>query len=163
MLQPRVGFVVYGVHKDGLKDPMGQPFIDKEIVATCKKALRAAGLKLIEHEVVLASKSEARAAMSRMKQDDRIDAVILFSGTWVWSAHLVAAIRDLSLSGKQVLLWTHPGSQGWRPVGGFVLHGALREIGIHHKFVYGAADDPKEVSRVVSFCQAACLKNLLNY
>ena len=28
MIQPTVGFIVYGVHKDGLKDPMGAPFID---------------------------------------------------------------------------------------------------------------------------------------
>ena len=33
MIQPTVGFIVYGVHKDGLKDPMGQPFIDDAIVA----------------------------------------------------------------------------------------------------------------------------------
>jgi hypothetical protein len=24
------------------------------------------------------------------------------------------------------VLWTNPGSQGWRPVGGLVLHGALK-------------------------------------
>ena len=29
MIQPTVGFIVYGVHKDGLKDPMGTPFIDE--------------------------------------------------------------------------------------------------------------------------------------
>ena len=49
------------------------------------------------------------------------------------------------MTGKGVLIWTHPGSQGWRPVGGLVLHGALLEVGIPHRFVYGAADDPAEV------------------
>jgi hypothetical protein len=28
MITPKVGFIVYGVHKDGLVDPMGAPFID---------------------------------------------------------------------------------------------------------------------------------------
>ena len=28
MIQATAGFIVYGVHKDGLKDPMGAPFID---------------------------------------------------------------------------------------------------------------------------------------
>ena len=55
----------------------------------------------------------------------------------------MAAIRDFAMSGKAVALWTHPGSQGWRPVGGLVLHGALLEVGIPHRFVYGAADDPR--------------------
>jgi len=61
-----------------------------------------------------------------------------------------------------VLIWTHPGSQGWRPVGGLVMHGALMEVGIRHKFVYGAADDAGEMARIVSFCRAAHLKSWLN-
>jgi len=47
-------------------------------------------------------------------------------------------------------------------VGGFVLHGALLEVGIHHKFVYGSADEPKEIERIVSFCRAAHMKQWLN-
>jgi len=162
MIEPRVGFIVYGVHKDGLNDPMGQPFIDDNIVEQSRRALAKAGLKLINYELVIASKDEAVAALRRMKNDDEIDAVILFSGTWVWAAHLVGAIRDYAATGKGVLLWTHPGSQGWRPVGGLVMHGGLLEIGVPHKFVYGAAEDPKTVEQIVSYAQAAHLKNWLN-
>jgi L-fucose isomerase-like protein len=162
MLHPCVGFIVYGVHKDGLQDPLGQPFIDDALVARSKRALAERGIELIEHDVVVATKDEARAALRKMKTDDRVDCVILFSGTWVWSSQMVAAIRDFSMTGKGVLLWTHPGSQGWRPVGGLVLHGALLEVGILHKFVYGGADEPHEVDKIVSFCQAANLKQRLN-
>jgi L-fucose isomerase-like protein len=162
LIQPTVGFIVYGVHKDGLKDPMGVPFIDDAIVKSAKEALVRAGLKLVEHEVVVASKEEARAAMKKMKAHDQVDAVVLFSGTWVWAAHLVGAIRDFATSGKAVLLWTHPGSQGWRPVGGLVMHGGLLEIGVPHKFVYGAAQDPETVLKIVSYARAAHLKNWLN-
>jgi len=162
MITTTVGFIVYGVHKDGLKDPMGTPFIDDALVAKAKKALIDAGLKLVEHDVVIASKDEARAAFKKMKHDDEVSSVVLFTGTWVWAAHLVGAIRDFAMTGKQVLIWTHPGSQGWRPVGGLVLHGGLMEIGIHHKFVYGAADDPAEVEKIVSFCRAAHMKQWLN-
>jgi L-fucose isomerase-like protein len=91
-----------------------------------------------------------------------VDCVVLFSGTWVWAAHLVAAVRDFAMSGKPVLIWTHPGSQGWRPVGGLVMHGALLEAAIAHRFVYGAADDPREVARIASWCRAAHLKHILN-
>jgi L-fucose isomerase-like protein len=162
MITPKVGFIVYGVHKDGLQDPMGTPFIDDAIVKKSKAALKKAGLDLVEYDLVIASKDEARVALKKFKDQDDIDAVILFSGTWVWSAHLIAAIRDFTMSGKQVLLWTHPGSQGWRPVGGLVMHGALLEVGIYHKFVYGPADDPEEIERIVSFCRAAHMKNFLN-
>ena len=162
MIQPTVGFIVYGVHKDGLKDPMGTPFIDDAIVKRSKAALKQAGMKVIEHDVVIASKDEARSALKKMKTDDRVDMIVLFSGTWVWAAHLVAAIRDYAATGKAVLLWTHPGSQGWRPVGGLVMHGGLLEIGVPHKFVYGEAGDPDTILKISSYARAAHCKNFLN-
>jgi L-fucose isomerase-like protein len=162
VIHPTVGFIVYGVHKDGLEDPMGRPFIDDSIMRRSKQALAQAGIRIVEHKTVLASKEEARSALRKMKLDDQVDLVVLFSGTWVWAAHLVAAIRDFVASGKAVLLWTHPGSQGWRPVGGFVMHGGLLEIGVPHKFVYGEADDPETILKITSYARAAHLKNSLN-
>jgi len=162
MIQPNVGFIVYGVHKDGLKDPMGTPFVDDALIEKSKKALTRAGIRLEVHPTVVATREEARAAMKQMKDNDQIDAIILFSGTWVWAAHLVGAIRDYAGSGKGILLWTHPGSQGWRPVGGLVLHGGLLEIGVQHKFVYGDASDAHTIESIFSYARAAHLKNLLN-
>lgn len=162
MIQPTVGFIVYGVHKNGLKDPMGTPFVDDAIVKRAKRALTKAGLKVVEHNTVVATKPEATAALKKMKKNDDIDMVVLFTGTWVWAAHLVGAIRDYVATGKAVLLWTHPGSQGWRPVGGLVMHGGLLEIGVSHKFVYGGADDQETVDKIVSYARAAYLKNMLN-
>jgi L-fucose isomerase-like protein len=162
VLRPIVGFIVYGVHKDGLKDPMGRPFIDEAVVAASKKALRDGGIELVEHPIVVATKAEAREALARMKKDDAIDAVVLFSGTWVWAAHLVGAVRDFAMCGKGLVLWTHPGSRGWRPVGGLVVHGALMEVGIAHRFVYGAASDPAEVGKIASYCEASRLRRSLS-
>ena len=71
MIRPTVGFLVYGVHKDGLQDPMGQPFIDDALIARSKQALRDRGVDLVEHDTVLATKEEARAALKKMKDDDR--------------------------------------------------------------------------------------------
>ena len=162
MIQPTVGFIVYGVHKDGLKDPMGVPFIDDAVVKRSKESLVQAGLKVVEHQIVVATKDEARAALRRMKTDEHVDMIVLFSGTWVWASHLVGAIRDYAAGGKAVLLWTHPGSQGWRPVGGLVMHGGLLEIGVPHKFVYGEAGDSETVRKIVSYARAAHLQNSLN-
>jgi L-arabinose isomerase len=162
MHRTKVGFITYGVHKDGLKDPMGTPFIDAALVAEARRALRNAGLELVEWRVVVASKAEAREALASFKQRDDVASVVLFSGTWVWAAHLVAALRDYAMTGRGLVIWTHPGSQGWRPVGGLVLHGALKEIGLAHRFVYGAASDPAEIARIVSYCRAAAERYRLN-
>jgi len=114
MFKPKVGFVVYGVHKDGLQDPMGQPFIDNSVIEKAKKSLREAGLELVVEDLILASRKEARACISKFKKMDDLDALILFSGTWVWAAHLIPALRDFSFTGKGILLWTNPGSlEAW--------------------------------------------------
>ncbi|NIV13635.1 MAG: hypothetical protein GWN62_20850 [Aliifodinibius sp.] len=162
MINPKIGFIVYGVHKDGLLDPMGTPFIDDKLVRNAKEALKKAGLKLVEYDLIIASKKEAKECFSKFKKMDDIDSVVLFSGTWVWAAHLIAPIRDFSSAGKGIIFWTHPGSQGWRPVGGLVMHGALKEVGIKHRFVYGSYDDSNEINKIVSYCRASHEKNKLN-
>ena len=158
MIEARAGFVVYGVHKDGLCDPDGKPFIDEGIIETAKEALKGEGVSLIEEGLVVASKKEARDVIVRMAKDDAVDCLVLFSGTWVWAAHLVAAVREFAKTGKGVIIWTYPGSQGWRPVGGLVLTAALNEVGVRHRFVYGGAD---EAWRVASYCKASALKKSL--
>jgi len=162
MIKAKIGFIVYGVHKDGLLDPMGIPFIDNKIVAGAKQALVNSGLDVVEHDLVLATKKEARVCFDKFSKMNDIDAVILFSGTWIWAAHMIAAIRDFACTGKGIVLWTNPGSQGWRPVGGFVLQGALKEIGIKHRYVYGSFEDPAEMEKITAYCRASAMKNLLN-
>lgn len=162
MSNPKVGFITYGVHKDGLKDPQGTPFIDEALITKAKNALKSAGLDLIEHELIIASKAEAKSSLAKFRTRDDIDAIVLFSGTWVWAAHLVAPIQDFARTGKGIILWTNPGSQGWRPVGGLVMHGALKEIGVKHRFVYGGFDDLQEMEKIVSYCRASHEKNVLN-
>ena len=162
MIKAKVGFIVYGVHKDGLEDPMGTPFIDEKIVKGAVTALKNSGLELVEYNLVIASKKEANECLDKFKKMNDIDAIILFSGTWVWAAHLIAAVRDFSTSGKGIVLWTNPGSQGWRPVGGLVMQGALKEIGIRHRFVYGSYDDSAEIEKITSYCRASAMKSSLN-
>ena len=162
MAGAKVGFVVYGVHKDGLKDPLGSPFIDERIVASAKAALAAEGLQLVEHGIVLSTKAEARECLGRLAKIDDLDALVLFTGTWVWAAHLVGSLREFARTGKAIVVWTNPGSQGWRPVGGLVMHGALREVGIEHRWVYAAADDATELGRIASYCRASREKRILS-
>ena len=162
MIKAKAGFIVFGVHKDGLPDPMGTPFIDSGLIKKARQALINAGLRLVDHDIILSTKREAKVCFDKFKKQDDIDAIILFSGTWVWSAHIIAALRDFSASGKGIVLWTNPGSQGWRPVGGLVMQGAMKEIGLKHRYVYGSYDDPKEIAKITSYCRASALLRYLN-
>ena len=161
-MKTRAGFVVFGTHKDGLLDPMGTPFIDEAIIQASREALTARDIELVEWPIVLANKAEAKEALTAMKKDDSIDALILFAGTWIWSGLMIAAVRDFATSGKPIILWTHSGSQGWRPVGGFVMHGTMLEVGIPHKFIYAAADEAEYVDQIAFYCRAGKLRRLLN-
>ena len=162
MIRTKVAFVVYGVHKDGILDVLGTPFIDTGIIESSKRALKREGMELYEHGTIVATKKESIAAFDHAKKDDSIDALVLFTGTWVWSAHLLAALQDFSRSGKAIVIWTHPGSQGWRPVGGLVLSAALKEIGLKHKFVYASSDEPEGMRTIVSWCTAGAMRKKLN-
>ena len=50
MVRSKTAFVVYGVHKDGLKDPDGNLFIDYDLIARSKEALRAQDIELVEED-----------------------------------------------------------------------------------------------------------------
>lgn len=158
MIKSKSAFVVYGVHKDGLKDPDGNLFIDEKIIRDSKEALKNEGIVLQEEALVIATKKEAQDVILPLAKDDSIDTLVLFSGTWVWAAHMIGAIREFAKTGKGIVIWTHDGSQGWRPVGGLVLSAALNEVGIKHKFVYGGVKEASNVKRVANYCKASALK-----
>ena len=83
MLIAKAAFVVYGVHKDGLKDPMGTTFINSQIIESSKNALRNKGVTLVENDLIIATKQEAREVICGLAKQDDIDCLVLFSGTWV--------------------------------------------------------------------------------
>ena len=56
LIQPKMGFIVFGVHKDGLEDPMGVPFINQKIIDDSKAAITAKGVELAENNIVVAYK-----------------------------------------------------------------------------------------------------------
>ena len=68
MIRPKMGFVVFGVHKDGLEDPMGVKFINDELIEQGKSAIKAKGVDLVENDIVVAYKKEAKAAFSAKKR-----------------------------------------------------------------------------------------------
>lgn len=160
MIKPKMGFIVFGVHKDGLEDPMGVPFINQNIIDESKDAIKAKGVELVENDIIVAYKDEAKEALAKLKNDDSIDGVILFSGTWVWASELVAAVRDFERTGKGVIIWTYPGSQGWRLVGTLALGASFKEIGMKYRSVYG--NDDETVEKVANFSRACALRSKLN-
>jgi L-fucose isomerase-like protein len=154
----KTGFVVCASHKDGILDPQGRPYVDRELVNACQDSLMEWGIECVEYPVVVASKMEARAAFDAMLKNDQVQSIIIFPGTWSWVANLTAAIRHFSLSGKGILLWVYPGAQGWRTGSGLLLHGALKEINVKHTLIYGEKEDVQTQKALQGFVLANQIK-----
>ena len=154
-LIPKVGFIVFGVHKDGLVDPLGTPFIDDALIAAAKESLRAMGPGRARGDPGDQGGSQGLPGQVQAARGRRRHRPFLrdlgVGGAPDWP------LRDFARTGKGIVLWTNPGSQGWRPVGGLVMHGALKEIGLAHRYVYGGYDDPETIEHIAAYCRACAM------
>ncbi len=162
MIKPKMGFLIFAQHKENTATHDGNPHMDFPLFEKCKDAIRSYGIELVCEEVVIRDKEEAKVAMRKFRNDDSIDGVILFSGSWMWSANIIASIREYAMTNKGIVLWTLDDAPGWRTVGGLVVHGAMNEIGIEHRFVYCDYRDSEQMQKIADYCYAAALKNKLN-
>lgn len=162
MLKPKMGFLIFAQHKENTQTHDGNPHMDFALFDKCKDAVRAYGIELVCEDIVIRDKDEAKVALRKFRNDDSLDGVILFSGSWMWASNIIGAIREYAATGKGIVLWTIDDAPGWRTVGGLVVHGAMNEIGIQHRFVYGNYDDKEQMQKVADYCYASALKNKLN-
>ena len=65
--------------------PWGTPFIDQSVIDRSKQALKESGLELVENDLIVATKKEAREVILPLARDESVDCLVLFSGTWVWA------------------------------------------------------------------------------
>ena len=47
MIKPKIGFIIFGQHKDGTHDHMGTPHMDFQLYDKCKDAVRRHEIELI--------------------------------------------------------------------------------------------------------------------
>ncbi len=158
----KAGFIVCASHKDGIQDPNGAPYVDELLIQDGIHKLRQRGIDCLEYPLVVSTKQEAKEAFRAMAKDDSVQSLIIFPGTWNWVGHLTAAIRDFSFTGKGILLWVHPGAQGWRTGSGLLIHGALKEIAVKHRLVYGSRNDEATLVDIHSFVLANQIRADLN-
>ena len=101
MLKTKVGFIVYGVHKDGLKILWGKN-LSRSGDCSLKTSVEGKGLELDEHDVIIATKKEAIQALSKYKKMTyRRNSTFSHMGM---VSHLPAAIRDFATSGKAIVI-----------------------------------------------------------
>ncbi len=146
----RVGFIVCGVHAKA-NDALGRSMLDDQLVEDAFNALRKRGLDIYRIKGILSREEEFEESLKEI-QDQNVDCAIFFVATWLWASEIWKVARNFS---KPILIWCAPTPVGWPTGGAFVLHGALDEIGVKHKLVYGYPHDEQTLKKIVSYVRAA--------
>jgi L-fucose isomerase len=143
MKEPRVGLITVSLAGERLD--LAERFSSAARANLAKRRLEVlgGGLKLTGREV-----SEA----ARNARDDGADCIVYLVGTWISAPDVVTAMREVPLP---TVIWGVPEPASFSSVGGNVLHGALDEIGMKHKLVYGEPDDEETLSDIAAFARAA--------
>jgi len=155
-LDIKVGFIVCGVHAE-VKDALGRPMMDGQLVEDAFNALKSAGLDVYRTKGVL-SRSEEFESELKESQEQNVDCVIFYVATWLWASEIWRAALSFP---RPIAIWGTPTSIGWGTGGALVLHGALDEIGVKHKLTYGYPDEEKTMKDIVAFAKAAAAVNRL--
>jgi len=155
-LNVKVGFIVCGVHSE-VKDALGRPMIDVKLIEDSLNSLRKAGLDVYRFGEVLSRSWEIEKAVEEFEKQN-VDCIIFYVATWLWASEIWRAVRRLSIP---TLIWCTPTPIGWATGGALVLHGALDEVGVKHRIVYGYPDEEETVRDILAFTRAAAVANRL--
>ena len=121
-----------------------------------EERLRQAGLIVISlQDGVTRTGEEVRAGVQRCAD---ADAVVFLIGTWIVANHIVDAVTELQIP---FAIWGMPEPVSFSSVGANVIHGALDEMGIPHKLIYGLSGNPGTIAEVMSFARAAHARKML--
>lgn len=120
--------------------------------------LKKHGLEVVNPEDGYTLSSEAVQKQTDECVNSGAVALVYLIGTWVLANHVVDSIMDVSVP---FAIWGIPEPASFSSVGANVLHGALDEMGISHKLVYGWPEDKDVIEDISNFVSAAAIKKKL--
>ena len=151
MMELKIGLVCIG--QDGERNDLAEQFRAEAAAELAKRNVTVVnaedGYTLTGRDVrEQTEKSVARGA----------DAVIYLIGVWCLASHVVDAVRELKVP---FAVWGVPEPASFSSVGANVVHGALGEMDIAHKLLYGMPNDARVYDDLIAFAKAAALKTKL--
>lgn len=159
MIKPKIGIVYLCAPTHvGLKDHAGAPLPRTDLAEKAVQAIEQAGLMVVlpSGAPLVHTIAGTRNVLEEMRRKD-VDCVLFYHTAWVWPGRHIQAIREF---GRPVILFAEAVPQGWPTVGLTGMHGALDEVGLEHKTIYGLSSEPETIRRIVSYAKAARAKNV---
>jgi L-arabinose isomerase len=146
-IKPRIGFAVirHPLEEGGEKAP--------EILAAGARALRAAGLDVVEAPAFPEDPASAVTA-GRHFYDQRVPAIVLAAATWSADPNLLDMLEECNVP---VVTWALPGMNTGSMCGCQQFGYVLKELGRPCRFVFGEPDQPHVVGAIREYASAVAL------
>ncbi|MDI6871129.1 MAG: hypothetical protein QME79_07200 [Bacillota bacterium] len=148
---PRTGLITVSLEGERLD-------LAEKFDRTARHQLARFGLEVLGDGIPKTHGREVLAAVESVRRDGA-ESIVYLMGTWVSAPDVVTAVQ---LAGMPTAVWGVPEGASFSSVGANVVHGALEELGLKHKLVYGLPDDEETLRELVCFLRAARVKHALN-
>ena len=89
----------------------------------------------------------------KMELDERVDVLVVIVGTWVFSSHVISAVNDLSI--PFVLFGESEEIANGNFGASIQIRYVLQEMGKHFLYVYGSAEDERNINKILKYANAA--------
>ncbi len=157
MRKPKIGFikVTCPTHKKAINE-VGEAWVDNQNLKKVGEVLKN-NFTVIENDDMVASFFDLHELEKKYVIED-VDAVFVYISTWNWVDQIAQFIRNIN---KPIILYTLNDSKAWSIGGLAATHGALDEIGIKHRVVFGDIDNVETFESIKSYAKAAMAKNIL--
>ncbi len=115
------------------------------------EALKACGLDLAFPEDIVVDFNTLCSELRKIEANGA-DCFLLLTGTWTNATWVVTAFEQARIPGA---IWSVPDAASFSLTGAGIIHGSLDELGLRHRFVYGAPDDETTLRDILVFARAA--------
>lgn len=114
-------------------------------------ALESAGFDVIKKDELV---FETEDCMSTAKRyvDMGAECIIFLLGTWIFAPTVVDTVKEVDIPFG---VWAEDNPASFSLTAGGIVHGSLDELGLKHRFFYGAADSQELLEEIAAFIRAS--------
>jgi len=146
---PKVGLLsIISPEKTWPKDGLAQA---KGFLESAKKALTSMDFEVIDCGQITRSHQQAASHAKEIAYRGA-EVLVLYIAGWCYSSAVVSAASEAHLP---VIVWTDSRPDTGGLIGAAISKGALDEVGIHNRFIYGGFDNEQALSRLRKLCIAS--------
>lgn len=144
-MQRKVGLITVSLPRERVD-------LAKEFHSHAQSAFKNEAFAVCAHDDLVFDAETGINAAERMKKEGA-GCIFLLLGTWVNSPVIVDILRAVNIP---FAIWAEDNPASFSLTAGGIVHGALDELGLEHRFFYGSPSCPDLMQEVSAFAAGAC-------